>query len=271
MEEIRYQLSDAAMRRSYIESGHWPDRDQKLEIDVGSLTPQERETLLAWREVAGALVPSYFDATRLGAYQPPSADGWSRLDALQADHLLSVEEALHIIRSMIAQGTPLAEQAKAIRARLEAERAAAREAEQQAEAARQAEQQRQAAEFDAERRRWAAAHGSDHLRRAVEAGYSCTAMYLRERAAQEYPGFVVDAAGRAEWRSRSCPSPKALDLVDEVRALHGEHITSASVIWLTRWPCNTADPDEPTYDYEPCEAVVVRDRRYREYDLVFMF
>lgn len=134
---------------------------------------------------------------------------------------------------------------------------------QEAEARKEAEK----AAFEAERATWSAVHGSDHLKRAVAAGYTCTRLYLEERAAVEYPGFVVDMDASADWRSRACPSLAALDLVDALQAQHGEDLRSAEIVWLIQ-PAS-ADRDDEVYRYdEGREAVVVQDRRYRNHRLV---
>lgn len=94
---------------------------------------------------------------------------------------------------------------------------------------------------EAEKRDWVMAHGSAHLKRCVEAGYNCQRLYLEELAALEYPGYTLDFNGNADWKSRSCPSPAAMD---EAERVDGE------VVWLI---C----PPSTIEDFEPCEAVLV--------------
>jgi len=132
--------------------------------------------------------------------------------------------------------------------------------------ARQAESNRRAEEYterqrieaeaakaqaEADKLAWCAAHGSPHLAQAVAAGYDCTRLYATERAAVEYPGYVLDYKNNAEWTSRSCPTAKALT---EALAVNGE------VVWLKE-PPRSANPDPEDYwdDSEtyPCEAVVI--------------
>jgi hypothetical protein len=74
-----------------------------------------------------------------------------------------------------------------------AERDARRRAEKEAEEA--AEGRRQA-----EIRAWIAAHGSDRLRRLLDAGYPIWQEYVRERVAREFPGFTPDLNREARWR-----------------------------------------------------------------------
>ncbi len=101
--------------------------------------------------------------------------------------------------------------------------------------------------IEAEKIAWARANGSDHLRRCVEAGYDCQRLYVTERAALDHPGYLVDFDGKADWKSRACPSPEAMD---EVERAGGD----ARVVWLIDPPTQRQDDDE---DFEECEAVIV--------------
>jgi len=89
--------------------------------------------------------------------------------------------------------------------------------------------------------------------------------YVTERAALEFPEYVVDFDDNATWKDRACPSMAALEEVERLIEA-GHH--NAKVVWLT----------EPTYEitdeeyyaegpFEPCEAVVVIDY-LGKYDLV---
>jgi hypothetical protein len=134
-------------------------------------------------------------------------------------------------------------------------REAAERAEKEREAAERAEKQRRIEE----RRVWALAHGSARLRKCVEQGYDCQRLYVVERAAMEYPGYVVDFDDAAEWRARSGPSEAALD---EAARVGGE------VVWLTRVPYDDGAPEEYLAAWEgEVEAVVIHDYLGR-YDLI---
>jgi hypothetical protein len=121
-----------------------------------------------------------------------------------------------------------------------------------------------------ERLAWARDHGSERLRRAIEADYNCNRLYWNERAALEYPGYTLDYDGNAEWKDRSCPSLEALNERDEVLETHPG--IKATIVWLTdepqAWPIAR---DEKEYDYseefEQCEAVLVDDPAY-EHNLI---
>jgi len=144
----------------------------------------------------------------------------------------------------------------------EAERQAQIAAEHEAnERKREAEK----AAREAEKQAWVQQHGSDHLRRACAAGHDCSRMYWRERAALEYPGYVVDIEDEASWKSRACPSIDALDERDAVLAAHPG--ADAEIVWLTAMPLDHKAEDEDEDEFEACEALTVRDPRY-PYDLI---
>ena len=111
------------------------------------------------------------------------------------------------------------------------------------------------------------AHGSDHLKRACAAGHDCNRLYWIERAALEYPGYVVDIEDEGGWKSRACPSVEALDERDAALAAHAADIT-AEIVWLTDAPRNRKlDEDEYPDEFEACEALAVHDPDY-PYDLI---
>lgn len=112
-----------------------------------------------------------------------------------------------------------------------------------------------------EKAAWIADHGSDYLRRAHSAGYDCQRLYVTERAANDAPGFVVDFADQARWKSRACPSVAALDLLDRAT---GYNVGQCEIVWLMAGPADATDTwDEP----QEREAVVIRGY-LGKYDLV---
>ena len=87
---------------------------------------------------------------------------------------------------------------------------------------------------DAARMVWAIGYGSDQLRRGLEAGYSCSRLYVVERAAVEFPDYVVDYNDTAAWKTRATPSIEALDERDAVLAAHPDLDPEAvQIVWLT--------------------------------------
>ena len=119
-----------------------------------------------------------------------------------------------------------------------------------------------ATRFERNRQAWIDAHGSRHLKRCRDAGYNCLRLYATERAAAEAPGWALDFDDNAQWKDRSCPSEKALDMLDAAKALGiGEAVM---IVWLTV-PARPLDEQE--YDFEEHEAVVIR-RYLGRYDLI---
>ncbi len=146
-------------------------------------------------------------------------------------------------------------------------------ARQAATAEREAREQAEAQAFRSTMEAWARDHGSDRLRRAIERGYKAVRTYAEERGALEAPGWIVDVADRATWKSRSDPSATALAAEAEAITMASELVRRGSlpadqaadvrvgVVWLTRHP-TAYSWDEPQQ-----EAIVVRGYLGR-YDLL---
>lgn len=145
---------------------------------------------------------------------------------------------------------------EAIKAEEESEKAQRLAEREAAEAKSKAKRE----QHEADKLSWVQAHGSDHLRDAVALGYDCQRQYVTERAEKEFPDYIIDFDERAEWKSRSCPSPKAL--TDVKRLVAAGH--KAKVVWLT----DDGQPYDPDCDdFESCEAIVIRGY-LGKYDLV---
>lgn len=157
-----------------------------------------------------------------------------------------------VLKVMCPEARDRAERASKIIRQRTAER---EERQRQADAKLAAERKAAAEAREAEKVAWIAAHGSDHLRAAVAAGYDCQRLYVTERAAAEFPSFEVDFAGRSRWERRSCPSEEGLAVSLATKG--------SRVVWLTEPARKLDDEDE----WEPREAVVVEDFLGR-YDLV---
>lgn len=129
------------------------------------------------------------------------------------------------------------------------------------------------AEREADKIAWILAHGSEYLQKAHTAGYDCQRKYVEERAALEFPGFVVDFDDNAHWSSRSCPSEPSLNAALAINEAAGDEI--AEVVWLTTEPDGTAlgteSDDRGEWDTSPLqprrEAIVIRNY-LGKYDLV---
>jgi hypothetical protein len=109
---------------------------------------------------------------------------------------------------------------------------------------------------------WISKFGSKHLQRSIEAGHDCSRLYSTERAALEYPDFVLDYEKCAGWKGRSCPSVNALDLRDTFLEQH-EGVT-VTIVWLTSLP-RDSHKEWPYEDFEPCEGIVIDDPLYTRY------
>jgi len=111
----------------------------------------------------------------------------------------------------------------------EAERRAAEKAQWDAEAARKAEKEKAEAEETA---RWAAEFGSPRLRRLLQEGIECKAVYRDERIALEYPGWrrYQDVSGHTDDVRNA--SEAALELLDEARASGMPLTEGAELRWF---------------------------------------
>lgn len=114
------------------------------------------------------------------------------------------------------------------------------------------------AKAHAEKLVWAKEHGSDQLRRGLEAEHTCSRLYAIERAAMEYPSCMLDYEKDAEWKDRSCPSVKALDLRDAMLKSHPD--ADVNIVWLTCAPSDKVASDNEEWDgeqFEECEVVQI--------------
>ncbi len=181
-------------------------------------------------------------------------------DAVLSQHRSGRNDFLPYCEYSIELPPVLAERYEALKARLYAylKRYGEEEAQRKAEKEATDAAKRHAAET--ERQEWIEANGSEFLRKATDAGYDCQRRYVTERAAIEHPGATVDFGDNAAWKSRSCPSEAALDLALEI---------DGTVVWLTDSPRTEKRGVYEDYDFDPCEAVVVRGY-LGKYDVVYM-
>jgi len=95
---------------------------------------------------------------------------------------------------------------------------------------------------------WAAEHGSDRLKKGLDAGYSCKKLYFTERGQEDLgEDYVLDYDESIKTKDRSCPSLEALEEESRINALYPK---SAKIVWCP----NGLGEDE----YEDgCEAVEV--------------
>lgn len=298
---VAMYLSDAARREYTIRTGRVMPMRAELGVELADFTAEERARLVAVfglpRPSAVADLMAVYPRNEFAApVVPESREEWlivltaaeqflaelaarraaqeAREAAKQAAAITAAEVEIARVEGMsdeelvqyyemhssylvnLPQGRPagLAERREALLARVQELIRTRREAKEAAERA-------EAAARETARLAWVEEHGSAFLRKAVAAGYDCQRRYVLERAALEHPGAVVDIENAATWRSRSCPSERALDLA---LSLGGE------VVWLTAPPqVSKPDPDEDEAEsFEAGEAVVVRGY-LGKYDVVY--
>lgn len=261
-----YSLSDKALRDEFVLHADGR-RERTIVISADALSTEQRKLLIdEWGSSAVSNENFYLPSLAVSVNDYGHVQfvkGWVERPITTADEWFALlDEARRARQEMEQRAEPIRETQ---RIREEEARRRSAEARRQAEAERA---QRQA-EAEAEKARWISEHGSARLRKAFEAGYDCIRLYLLERAAHEYPGFVLDFDDKAEWKSRACPSERALDIEEATKASHPHaHVW---IVWLTKPPCAEHPDSEGDYDdryYEPREAVVVRDPRYEGRDLV---
>lgn len=153
----------------------------------------------------------------------------------------------------------MAEEFNAWRIVRNAEKAAEQKAKYEAEQRAEAEKESKRTAKLQTRIAWAAEYGSDQLKRGLAAGHDCARLYYTERAAVEYPGFVVDFGDKAAWKARACPSVAALDVLDATNDAHPE--AEVEIVWMTTPP--GADDDDT--EHEGVEAVVANDPNFPDW------
>lgn len=115
---------------------------------------------------------------------------------------------------------------------------------------------------------WIRTYGSEYLKNCLDLGVKANLEYVMERAAKEFPGYTVDYVDNASWEEKFSPSADALSELKKNRSLGVE----SEIVWLTE-PALLRKEDSNYYfedEYEPCEAVVVRNF-LGKYDLIKQF
>lgn len=255
---VNYLLGEKYRTKVLAETGERLPEKQAMEIELTEVSQEQRQILVSLAGLA--------DAVNVSDHNLPGI--FSNTNIVHFDSPLTVEAAAAAAQAKLDTWAALKEKAaeeKAEYSRKMAERIEREREEKQRQDAdrerREADREAAKAQAEAEKLAWVNAHGSDHLRTAVNAGYDCTRLYATERATSEHPGYILDYKNNAEWKGRSCPSPKALA---EALAVGGE------VVWLTEPPrTENPDPKDRWDDSEthPCEAVVIRGF-LGKYDLV---
>lgn len=261
--KVHYRLSDEAVKKAFIESGETLSPNQVADVEASRLTPELRATIAKFTKEFSVLYANGTEfATLLDEANAENLLRWhfeetrrreaEKLDrfvdeAIQSYENNNPESALPVLNERLLSRSPRYGEVLAAYERAKERRDA------HLERLKLEREQR-----EAERAAWIAEHGSPALRRRAAAGYDCQRRYVFERAALEYPGFLVDYADNAAWKSRSDPSDAALDEAERV---------GGRVVWLTRLP--RVDEEEDEY-FGETEAVVV-EGFLGKYDLIKIF
>ena len=129
--------------------------------------------------------------------------------------------------------------------RLEETRKAAERAAKEVETERRKER---AEKLEKEKRSWILELGSEFLKKACwDNNYNCQRRYVTERAAIEFPGFIVDFDDILNYTERSCPSELALDESIAINKSHNDY--NSRVVWIKSI--------EDDYYFEECEGIVI--------------
>ncbi len=255
--------SDGHVEMQIVTSGYdqWHYFGLSLNDDNLTLAQVAEHARRMTAECAAARLAHYTEkiAEKTAKYREALADekDW------EPDYISTAEE-----EAITELGLDLAELRAAVKAYREARPIwKARNAVAQAAQAAAAAERKAQAEIKAQAERaaviaWADEHGSDYLKRALAAGHDCSRLYWIERAAVEYPDYVLDYEKHLETRSRSCPSLAGLDERDAVLAAHPD--AKAEIEWITA-PGRDRKPAEDYDEFEECEGVVVDDPAYKHY------
>ena len=266
--DFSYTLSEKYRNRIFIETGTRPHNSHSITLESAALSQTAREALVE-------VEPYYWSGCKLGEFDsiPSLSEINERLIQLRRNRDEKMNNAIEIAIAFVNEMEE-ADDDKLIKmptflpnisAELFAKKAAihyvqfknllkkreeiinqleiaARKEKEEERKAESAEKER----LEKEKAEWIEANGSDHLQRAFKAGYNCHRIYVKERAAIEFPGFAVDFDDNVRWKSRSCPSGEALDL--------SEQYPESQIVWVTR----KHDNDYAPYEEEECEAVIIR-------------
>lgn len=268
---VHYNLTEAARARILVETGQSYGHQGQAEFDLAEMSQEQRALVVGYaglpdyREVLDLHIWTYTYHLSTSGTEAETSSNTLALDGIPdlpatLVHIQRMERekaaaADHLPELLAKQAEYKAQQAereRLLEEKWEQDQAAAEAAKAEAAAKRQAEVETRLA--------WARAHGSDHLRRCLEIGHTCSRLYSTERAEIEFSGYFLDYDNKAAWKDRACPTVAALDEREAVLAAHpdldAEHLL---IVWQTEPGKNSTGSELDDYDeFAECETVVVR-------------
>jgi hypothetical protein len=279
---FEYQLSEKFRSAEFIRSGIRPDLNQVIEINPIESTVRVRELYEFFVSAGRASLPSQDRVLAASDVPEVLEQMQAKEEAKKAEEVAKALESVKkfledagrssggwlydnqvdsLMRKLSALGLDTSELQDAIEkndvkvAQDKADRIAQQERQETADAGVKAAKA-------AEKVAWIEANGSAHLKRAHQGGFNCHRKYIKERAAFDLPGCMIDWNDDAKWVDCACPSMAALDALEAAPE-------DAKLVWLKLPPA--AQTEEDYYDgdnFEPCEAIVIRAYLGSKYDLV---
>lgn len=285
---VKWYASDELRQREAVETGQTGPTGREFHFPLEDMSREQRAAVLPLARLMAD--GRRFEANVCVEHRDADGQGYWSQQNIYWDNEPSLVDLIPVIQR-VAAAQEASDRARAARRAADEAEQAQRQAQRQAEyAAHEAEAAARVqaqSEFnalrDAEKARWIAALGSDHLKRAFAAGYDSQRQYVVERAAAEWPGWRVDFNDTAGWDERVFPSVEALDAEDQAKA----RVAAADepfhrygvprVVWLTAEPSDsvpgTYGEQIEEYEYaafDPVEAVVV-EGYLGNYTLVMVF
>jgi hypothetical protein len=230
-------LTKAARDAEWVKTNR-KDPYVQVSVDTATLTPAQRQILV------DAEVERSFTSVPVCHYAVSAIGNSIESTPVEFDHVPTVDEILAVIAAEAPRKREAVAQVNDTQKRLVAE------AQEKNRLAAEAK-----ARAEAERKQWIADHGSDRLKQCTARGYNCDRLYWIERAALDYPGYVLDYNDTAYWNERTCPSEQALNAENEAMRLYPN--ATARIVWLTNLPSNGPTPDDYTYSCEGHEALTL--------------
>jgi len=251
---LDYQLTNEFIKQETIRLGKCPQREQTYTFLLEAVSPSIRKEILE----AGD-----FNSDKAKITLTPPWGKKFELDYLVGDdnYLTAVSEFVAFMknyREKQAQKQAEEEKRRAERQADEERRKAEAKAREEAEKAAKAAAEK-------EKQEWIQQYGSERLKKANALGYTCEKLYVEERTAVEFPGFVVDFEKKADWRGEACPSMKALE-IEEAVAKSGHF--KPDIVFTVKLTHPPYEIDDYGYqDWQPREAVIIC-KYLGRYDLV---